>query len=169
MAYRIRPIAPTPKAAPPANPDDLSRLKTIAAHLGVAESTVMAYSRLSVDPLPLFLRRGLLRADRRHLDEWKLRRTGGQGLTRHEGWQAIADALAVDRDTALQWAKLPHDPLPVMGRGTRKPWAYATAVRDWLTRHDLPVQTMRLLTARAEPATQNEAPQKQGRARRVAA
>ena len=104
-----------------------------------------------------------------HLDAWKLRRSGGEGLARYEGWATIADALAVDRDTALQWAKLPGDPLPVMGIGTRKPWAYETAVRDWLYRHDLPVQAARRLRPLSDPATLHETPKKQAKAKRIAA
>jgi len=150
-------------------PASLVGLKAIAAHLGIAESTALAYSRLSTDPLPLFLRRGQLRATVTHLDEWKLRRSGGEGLSRYEGWAAIASALAVDRDTALQWAKLPHDPLPVAGIGTRKPWCYLAAMRDWLYRHDLPLQAARRLRATADPASHPATTEKRARARRVAA
>lgn len=163
----------TGEAPPTAVPEAIVGLKSIAAHLGCAESTALAYSRLNVDPLPLRLRRGQLRATTLFLDEWRRRREGGEGLARLEGWTAISEALSVNRDTALQWAKLEHDPLPVLGMGTPKktgrPWCYAAALRDWIYRHDLPIQTARRLQAPADPATPAQHTAKQARPKRVAA
>lgn len=158
---------------PPPVPEVIETLKCIAAHLGIAESTALAYSRLNEDPLPLRLRRGTLRAHRLHLDEWKQRRDGGEGLARYEGWQAICAALGGPNvDTAILWARLPHDRLPVQGMGTRKrtgrPWIYAAALRDWLYRHDLPVQATRRIHA-ADSERDNATTRTQGARKRKAA
>ncbi len=151
------PPAATTAKPPPAPPEVIETLKCIAAHLGIAETTALAYSRLNEDPLPLRQRRGTLRAYRLHIDEWKRRRSGGEGLARFEGWAAICSALGgVNKDTAIQWARLRHDRLPVLGMGTEvrtgRPWIYAAALRDWIYRHDLPVQTIRLLRGTTNPA-----------------
>lgn len=120
--------------------------KAIAARLGIAENTALAYSRLCEDPLPVRMQRGTPWCHERYLDEWLARRSGGvmrdgTALERLEGWPAICHELfGVDRKTAFRWARLPHDRLPVLGIGGRSPWAYKAAVRDWKNRGDLPFQ-----------------------------
>ncbi|KYF58453.1 hypothetical protein BE04_39605, partial [Sorangium cellulosum] len=42
------------------------------------------------------------------------------------------------------------DPLPVQGVGTGRPWAFATAIRDWVHRADEPLRAAR--SAPAAPA-----------------
>ncbi len=119
--------------------------KTIAAELGVTVKTMIGYARLAEDPLPIRVRRGQPRIHSGHLAEWKRRREGGSTLPKLRGGRAIRDALGeVDRATMERWARLPHDRLPVYGLGDKKhhgsPWAYESAVRDWLLRGDLPFQ-----------------------------
>jgi len=120
--------------------------KAIAGRVGIAENTAVAYSRLCEDPLPVRVSRGAPWCYELFLDEWLARRSGGvmrdgTELERLEGWAAICRELfGVSRVVAFRWAKLPHDRLPVMGIGTREPWAYKAAIRDWKNRGDLPFQ-----------------------------
>ncbi|WP_437309980.1 hypothetical protein [Sorangium sp. So ce388] len=120
--------------------------KAIAARLGIAENTAIAYSRLCEDPLPVRMQRGSPWCHERYLDEWLARRSGGvmrdgSALERLDGWPAICHELfGADRATAFRWARLPHDRLPVIGIGGRQPWAYKAAIRDWKNRGDLPFQ-----------------------------
>lgn len=117
-------------------------LKTIAARLRVAINTVLAWSRLAEDPLPVRVRRGAWWAWAGYLDEWIARRHGeGERL---EGAGEICARLGCTPRTMWRWARAGSpDRLPVHGIGTRRPWAFAGAVRDWVHRMDAPVQATR--------------------------
>lgn len=132
--------------------------KSLAAHINVGESAVVAYTRLPEDPLPIRVnvrhgneRRGEPWCWSVFLDEWVARRNGGvladgTRLKVLQGWLEICALLGgIDPDTAQRWARLPHDRLPVYGiRGhlpsRQGPWAYESALRDWMMRGDLPYQ-----------------------------
>jgi hypothetical protein len=119
----------------------ISGWKLIAAALDVTANTAVAYSRLPEDPLPVRMRRGTPRIHSGHLEDWKRRRAGDPELEKIRGWRNICLQLGgADLDTAARWAKLTRDRLPVHGVGTRSPWAYASAVRDWVLRGDVPFQ-----------------------------
>jgi hypothetical protein len=131
----------------------LCGVKELAAHLGgLNPSTVIAYSRLAEDPLPLRIdRAGAVWCFSLFVDQWRARRCDGimpdgTALARATGQDAICAELGgVDRDTSLRWAKRPQDRLPIYGikrgdPGGSKPWAYVSAIRDWLSRGDMPYQ-----------------------------
>jgi len=157
-----------------ADPEIIETLKCIAAHLGVTETTALAYSRLNEDPLPMRMRRGICWARKGCLDEWKCRRSGGDGLLRIRGWERICEALGkANKDTAIKWTKLEHDRLPVYGMGTTTrtghPWIYASALRDWLDRHDLPIQVVRQLRTMSNATRAPDVAQDKPNKRRTAA
>lgn len=108
------------------------------------------YSRLNVDPLPVRTYRGEAWLFARRLDEWVARRNGGRlpdgtRLPMVQGWVDICVQVGgVSTDTAQRWAHEESDPLPVLGLvpGGRvaSAMAYVSAVRDWVDRHDMPIQ-----------------------------
>ncbi len=79
---------------------------------------------------------------------------------RVEGWKDIGRALGTCVRTAQHYAQRDYDPLPVRV-GHRGPWAYVSALRDWVMRQDLPYQVAH--RARAESTRSSR------RARRVRA
>lgn len=112
----------------------------IAKALDVTRNTAARYARLPEDALPVRVRRGTPRINPVHLAEWKRRQDRDPNLPKLHGWAAICAMLdGCDIDTAAIWAKRDHDRLPVQGMGTRRPWAYVSAVRDWALRGDAPV------------------------------
>lgn len=119
----------------------------IARALGVAcEETAVAYARLSVDPLPVVMRRGTPTISAQRLEEWRARRYGGlmrdgTMLERVEGTATIAARLDVSERTLLRLARLPIDPLPIYGR-RRARWTYEASIRDWLDRRTVPFQAV---------------------------
>ncbi|WP_437709711.1 hypothetical protein WMF45_34660 [Sorangium sp. So ce448] len=127
--------------------------------------TAQAWAALRVDPLPVRRRRGttLRWAWSGYLDDWADRRRGeGERL---EGWDAICARLeGCDPTTARRLARDADDPLPVHGVGTGRPWAFATAIRDWVHRADEPLHAAR--PALAAPAARAEADASGGRTRR---
>lgn len=116
----------------------------IAQALNITRNTAARYAQLPEDALPVRLRRGTPRIHPTYLDEWRRRRKNDPDLPKLRGWAAICAVLdGCDIDTAALWAKRDHDRLPVQGMGTRRPWAYASAVRDWALRGDAPVAPQR--------------------------
>lgn len=120
----------------------------IAKRLGVGSvSTVKAYARLRVDPLPVVMVRGVPAIPERHVDEWSARRNGGvmrdgASLERIEGVAAIGARIESASNTVMRLSRLRDDPLPIYGRkGAR--WTYETAIRDWNMRHTLPFKPAR--------------------------
>lgn len=53
-----------------------------------------------------------------------------------DGWKEIADAIDVSVRAAQERAGRGYDPLPVRV-GHRGPWAYRSALRDWVMRQDM--------------------------------
>ncbi len=128
-------------------PPFVVRLAKIAAAVRLSINTILARARDKEDPLPLRMRRGVPRIRIDYLREWYARRyaagvdADGQPLERYAGWRVICAALGgVDRETALAWARRSKDRLPVQGLDSRRPWIYASALRDWVHRGDLPFQ-----------------------------
>ena len=56
-----------------------------------------------------------------------------------EGWKDIAKVLGVEVRAAQDRAKRAVDPLPVR-MGHKGPWAYVSALRDWIYRQDMAYQ-----------------------------
>jgi hypothetical protein len=116
----------------------------ISEHIGVARSTTIAYARLKEDPLPVRMTRtARVWIWSRYAEEWAARRAGGrmsngETLERAVGWPDISARLGVSTETAMRWRRLSVDRLPV--QGVRQPWAYVSALRDWLVRGDVPMQ-----------------------------
>ncbi|WP_437962708.1 hypothetical protein WME76_46620 (plasmid) [Sorangium sp. So ce119] len=147
LERRRRPAPPPPRGLG----ERLWGWAAIAAHLGVSTPTAQTWAALRVDPLPVRRRRGttLRWAWSGYLDDWQDRRRGiGERL---EGWEAICARLeGRDPTTARRLARDADDPLPVQGVGTGRPWAFATAIRDWVHRADEPLRAAR--SAPAAPA-----------------
>jgi hypothetical protein len=147
-------------------PDPLERLrgwKDLAARLqatarlyeGHAEATVdtktaMRYARIFPDPLPARCYQAEVWCYAIRVDEWVARRNGGRfpdgsPLAVLRGYADIQQALGgVSLTTVQRWAAAEWDALPLHAPG--KPqgsavsvWAYATAIRDWIDRHDMPL------------------------------
>ncbi len=127
--------------------DMLNGWASIAKRLGIgSENTAIAYARLPEDPLPVRVIMGEPRVKARHLDEWRARRNGGvlpdgTELERLEGIDAVASFLGVDRSTVFRLARRPVDRLPLLGKREAR-WAYRSALRDFLMRHDVPFQVL---------------------------
>jgi hypothetical protein len=125
------------------NAEILRGLAAVARAIGVASiDTVVAYARLSTDPLPLMVVRGQDQIHRRILAEWVARREGGvlrdgRHLERLNGEVEIAADLGVNIRTVRRLAARATDPLPVYG-SRRGRWTYAAAVRDWQSRQVMP-------------------------------
>jgi hypothetical protein len=117
----------------------------IAAHIGVGcEDTALAYARITVDPLPIAMVRGVPEGVALFLDEWAARRNGGlmrdgSVLERCEDVDEMAEAAGVTRSSLLRLSRRPLDPFPLMGKRRRR-WAYVAAQRDWLARQTVPFQ-----------------------------
>jgi hypothetical protein len=52
------------------------------------------------------------------------------------GWKDIADVLELSVRSAQERAQRAIDPLPIRV-GHRGPWAYVSALRDWVMRQDV--------------------------------
>lgn len=63
--------------------------------------------------------------------------TGLEPPRRVWGWKEVAAELEVSVKTAQTYAQRNRDPLPVEC-GHRGPWAYASALRDWVRRQNVP-------------------------------
>lgn len=62
------------------------------------------------------------------------------------GWKDISAALDVSDRHARDLASRNRDPLPVEV-GHKGVWAYATALRDWMRRQNVPYQVHRAIAA----------------------
>lgn len=57
-------------------------------------------------------------------------------LERVYGWKDVARVLGISVRAAQERAHRAYDPLP-MRNGHRGPWAYVSALRDWVMRQDV--------------------------------
>lgn len=146
--------------------DHLTNWQAHAKCLGVGSAnTAIAYAKLSVDPLPVVMERGVPRTLTLHVEQWRARRNGGlmrdgTTLERCDCVSRIADRLGCSASTVLRLSRLTRDPLPLYGQ-TRARWTYETAIRDWLARRTIPFQAMRpsvraSVGAKAHAARQNK-------------
>jgi hypothetical protein len=118
----------------------------------VSAGTAMNYAKLPCDPLPVRSFRGQAWCRSHRLDEWLARRNdgllpNGTKLFVVRGWADILDALGdASYRSAIRWSSGEADPMPIFGRGKvggdGSVWIYATALRDWMDRHDLPIQAI---------------------------
>lgn len=113
------------------------------------------YAMLAVDPLPIRCYQAEVWCYTLRLDEWVARRNAGvlpDGAPLHvlRGYQDIGVALGNASTRSMRrWAITEWDPLPIHAPGqplgsTPSVWAYTSAVRDWIDRHDLPIQVAAL-------------------------
>lgn len=126
------------------------RLYAHQAEVVIGVQPAERYSRINVDPLPVRTYRGEVWLYALRLDEWVARRNGGwlPDGTRLSMVRGLADISVqvggVSERTVQRWAHEERDPLPVLGlvAGTRVPaaMAYVSAIRDWVDRHDMPIQ-----------------------------
>lgn len=135
------------------NPRIIAGKTALAKVLRTTPSTLTEWTRLPVDPLRL-LRHPSRRDNmpiqyRERLDAWRLRTWGSEeekaALATVRGWAEIAAMVDIGEPDAREMAVLPHDPLPVQPKrrfnkatGKYEVWAYADAIRDWLTARMVP-------------------------------
>ncbi len=122
-------------------------LKAIAAELGLQRpGTVVKLAARARDPLPLMRWNTEVWADLERLRAWRARnraersRRRNPGLPVVEGLVVIAEALRRSVRHVRAYASRAFDPLPVHGIGTRRPWIYESALRDWFARQAEPYQ-----------------------------
>jgi hypothetical protein len=130
--------------------DVLRGLGAIGDALGVRDPrTVRAYAERRRDPLPLVrwgrdveIRRGRLDLWRRR-EAAKGRRRADPDLEAVSGLVVIAGVLRRSVGMVLRYAMRLHDPLPIEGLGTRRPWIWRSALEDWFERQAEPYQAAR--------------------------
>lgn len=124
-------------------------LEKIARAFPVAEpDTILRYANLPRDPLPLIRWKKHVQIEDHVLARWKRRfeakedRRAAPDLRVVEGIVAIATAFPLHVNTVYLYARQEHDPLPVIGLGTRHPWIWRDALEDWHERQAVPYQAI---------------------------
>lgn len=132
----------------------------IGAALGCSARQVHRYASRNVDPLPVWYLHedGPPRILRSRLDAWR-RRTlgGGLGERKVRRWAEICRRVELSRTAAWAAARRAKDPLPVLHDVDGHPWAWSSALDDWLERQRRTYQQRREQRAMAAAGVRSEA------------